>query len=173
MPLTRRALPVALLLPIVLLVVQAPATAAPAIASSDSRAIVVTPLSLVQVDDLDFGTLVPSAVSGVILMDAVTGDRTAIGGVSAYGSSLAHRAYFVGAGTAGQLVTIMLGPAPTLNDGNGHNMPVLALTLDGPGLRIIPSHRAVHIWVGGILSVAANQAPGEYTGTFTMTVNYN
>ena len=173
MPLTRRALPVALLLPIVFLAGHAPATAAPAIAGSDSRAIVVTPLSLVQVEDLDFGTLVPSALSGVITIDATTGNRTAIGGVTAYGSSLAHRAYFVGAGTEGQLVTIMLGPAPTLSDGSGNSMPVLALTLDGPSLRTIPPHRAVHIWVGGILSVNANQEPGEYTGTFTMTVNYN
>ena len=166
-------MPVALLLPIILLSLPAPATAAPATASANSRAVVVTPLSLVRVEDLDFGTLVPSALSGVITIDAVTGNRTAIGGVTAYGSSLAHRAYFVGAGTEGQLVTIMLGPAPTLGDGNGNSMPVLALTLDGPGLRTIPPERAVHIWVGGILSVNANQAPGDYTGTFTMTVNYN
>ena len=172
MPLTRRALPGLLLVPLSF-AAAAPAAAAPAIATSPSRAIIVQPLTLVQVEDLDFGTLVPSALSGVVSIDAMTGAQTAIGGVSAYGSALARRAYFVGAGTAGQTVTILLGPPPSLLDGSGNSMPVLALTLDGPALRLIPADRAVHIRVGGILSVNANQAPGSYVGTFDMTVNYN
>lgn len=168
MSFTKRALPV--LLPLSLALPVAPALGA--IESADSRAIIVTPLSLLKVDDLNFGTLVPSASSGTLTIDAFTGAQSTSGGVTAYGSAIAHRAYFVGAGTAGQPVVIVLGPAPILSDGNGNSMSVLALTLDGPVLRIIPGHRAVHIYVGGILSVNADQAPGDYVGTFDMTVNY-
>jgi hypothetical protein len=164
-----RALP-ALLLSLV--VSAAPALAAPVSDSADSRAIIVTPLSLVQVDDLDFGSLVPSTVSGVVTIDANSGSQSAIGGVTAYGSAVSRRAYFVGAGTEGQPVSIALSAPPSLSDGAGNSMAVLALTLDGPALRIIPADRVVHIYVGGILSVNANQAPGDYAGTFDMTVNY-
>lgn len=149
--------------------------AAPAIAANetaDSRAIVIEPLSLLKVDDLDFGSLVPSALSGTVTIDANTGAQSAIGGVTPYGSASAQRAYFVGAGTEGQAVVIVLGPPPTLSDGAGNSMPVMALTLDGPVLRTIPADRIVHIYVGGILLVSANQAEGDYVGTFDMTVNY-
>ena len=162
-------------LPAALSVVGA-AAATPAVAANANaggRAIVVTPLSLVKVDDLDFGSVVPSPLSGVIIIDAASGALSAIGGVTAYGTALAHRAYFVGAGTEGQSVTITLGPAPLLTDGSGNSMSVLALTLDGPVIRIIPADQAVHVRVGGILLVNANQAPGGYAGTFTMTMNYN
>lgn len=168
MPITKRALPA--LLSFAFAMPAAPALAATG--AADSRAIVVTPLSLVKVDDLDFGTLVPSAASGIVTINAVSGAQSAAGGVSAYGSALAHRAYFVGAGTAGQPVVIVVGPSPVLWDGSGNSMPVLALTLDGPVLRTIPADRVVHIYVGGILSVNANQPPGDYAGTFDMTVNY-
>lgn len=168
MPFIKRVLPAAISLSLLLSVVPALA----ATGNADSRAIVVTPLSLVKVDDLNFGTLVPSTSSGIVTIDAMSGAQSAGGGVSAYGSAIAHRAYFVGAGTAGQPVVIVLGPAPVLWDGNGNSMPLLALTLDGPVLRTIPGDRAVHIYVGGILSVNANQPPGDYVGTFDMTVNY-
>ena len=148
------------------------APAAAAIETADSRAIVVTPLSLVQVDDLDFGSLVPSTLSGTIAIDPNTGAQSTTGGVTAYGSASAQRGYFVGAGTEGQSVVIVLGPPPTLSDGNGNSMSVLSLTLDGPVLRTIPVDRAVHIYVGGILSVNADQTPGDYVGQFDMTVNY-
>lgn len=167
---TSRALPV--LLSLSLGLPAGAAFAAPAIENADTRAIIVTPLSLVQVDDLDFGSLVPSALSGTIMIDAVTGTQSANGGVTPYGSSTSQRGYFVGAGTEGQSVVIVLGPPPVLSDGAGNSMNVAALTLDGPVLRTIPADRAVHIYVGGILTVNANQAPGDYAGTFDMTVNY-
>jgi hypothetical protein len=152
------------------LLMAAPAGAA--IESADSRAIVITPLSLLKVDDLDFGSLVPSALSGIVSIDANSGAQSAIGGVTAYGAANSRRGYFVGAGTQGQLVVIVLGSPPLLSDGGGNTMPVLALTLDGPPLRAIPADRILHIYVGGILSVGADQAPGDYAGTFNMTVNY-
>jgi hypothetical protein len=30
----------------------------------------------------------------------------------------------------------------------------------------------MYIWVGGSLAIAANQANGDYTGTFTLSVAY-
>jgi type IV pilus assembly protein PilB len=50
--------------------------------------------------------------------------------------------------------------------------------IPGDVLRLIPAefareHRVVPLNVlGGTLTVPANQAPGDYSGTFTLTVNY-
>ena len=54
----------------------------PAITDSDGRALILRPLELTKIDDLDFGTVIPSAVSGVVIINATTGNRTFAGGVT-------------------------------------------------------------------------------------------
>ena len=44
----------------------------------------------------------------------------------------------------------------------GNSLPLVNVSGDGN----------MYIWVGGALSVAANQSHGDYTGTFTMSVAY-
>jgi hypothetical protein len=83
-----------------------------------------------------------------------------------------QRARFVGAGEPNQTVTLTLSAPPTLTSGTD-SMTVSSLVLDGPTTRTIGPDQAFDVYVGGTLQVGADQAPGYYSGTFDLTVQYN
>jgi len=67
--------------------------AAPALAASPSntatasgKALLLLPLTLTKVNDLQFGTIVSSAVAGTVTINAASGARTHTGGVTEVGS---------------------------------------------------------------------------------------
>lgn len=152
----------------------APAQAAPVAAtpSAQAQALILIPLTLVAVDDLDFGTVISSPVSGTINVPANGGARTAAGGVTLVASDPGLRARFAGAGSPGQMVLIDVTNPGTLSNGTD-TVTILALTLDGPAVRTIdPVTRAFYFHVGGVLQVGADQAEGLYTATFDVTADY-
>jgi hypothetical protein len=144
-------------------------------AGADSRALLLLPLTLTKIDDLDFGTVVPSGTSGTVALNASTSARTFAGGVTGVTSAAGHRAYFGGAGTGGQQVVVVIVPPTQLTDTNGDTIDVLALTLDNGGnpIRTVdPVTRTFFVGVGGIINIAANQPEGLYSATFDVTANY-
>ena len=153
------------------------ATAAPApaqaaqTATATGRALLLLPLTLTKVNDLDFGTVVPSTSSGTVSIAADGSGQSVTGGVTPVPSGTAARAVFAGGGTAGQQVNIFLAPPANLNDGNGHSVPI-SLSLENSSV-IIDSTRAFSVGVGGTVTIGANQAEGTYTGTFTVLAQYN
>jgi hypothetical protein len=151
--------------------VATPAAAAPPSASADSRALILLPLSITKVNDLDFGTVVPSSSSGTVSIAADGSGQSVTGGVTPVASGTATRAVFAGAGTAGQQVNIFVAPPPALTDGNGNSVPI-SLSLE-KSLVTIDSTRAFSVGVGGTVTVGANQAEGLYSGTFTVLAQYN
>src|SRR3954447_10793735 len=90
-----------------------PAFAQAASAQAEARGVVVQPLTLSRVQDLDFGTVVGSAAAGSVVIDPDTGARTVSGGVTGVPSFPGDRGLFQGAGTEGQDVILTLN-APTL-----------------------------------------------------------
>ena len=150
--------------------VPAPALAAPT-DSADARALLLLPLSITKVDDLDFGTVVSSSTSGTVTVPADGGPPIVTGGVTQVPSGTVSRAYFSGGGTAGQQVSIFLAPPANLGDGNGHTVPI-SLSLESSTITIDPT-RAFSVGIGGTVSLAPNQAEGTYTGTFTVLAQYN
>jgi hypothetical protein len=154
-----------------------PALAAPLsnTASATGKALLLMPLTLTKIDDLDFGTIVSSSTSGTVALNASTGARTFAGGVSGVPSAAGHRAYFAGGGTGGQQVVVVVVPPTQLTDTNGDAIDVLALTIDNGGnpIRTVdPTARTFFVGVGGILDIAANQPDGIYSATFEVTANY-
>lgn len=144
-------------------------------ASAQGEALLLLPLTLTKIDDLDFGTIVSSNSSGTVALNATTGTRTFAGGVSGVPSASGHRAYFGGSGTGGQQVVVVVVPPTQLVDTNGDTIDVLALTLDNGGnpIRTVdPATRTFFVGVGGILDIAANQPDGVYSATFQVTANY-
>lgn len=141
--------------------------------SGSGEAIVVTPTSFFMVEDMSFGTIVPGPSAGSVTVDEMTGARSAAGGIVAMAGSAAQRARFVAGGTEGQTVDLALGPLPTLDDGNGNQMNVTSLLLDGPATRTFGPSMVLDIYVGGTLAVGANQTAGVYSGTFTLTIEYS
>lgn len=158
-----------------LVIAAAPAGAAPVSSSPpvQGRALVLVPLTLVKVDDLHFGTVIPSAVSGTVIISAVNGSRTIAGGVTPVASDPGQRAYFAGAGSPNQLVIVSVTAPAALTSVSGDTLPVVALTLDGGPIRTIdPVTRAFYFGVGGIILVNADQPEGFYQSTFDVTASY-
>jgi len=143
--------------------------------AANSQVLLLLPLTLTKIDDLDFGTVVSSGTSGTVALNATTGARTFAGGVTGVTTTAGHRAYFAGAGTGGQQVVVIVIPPTQLTDVNGDTVDVLAMTIDNGGnpLRTIdPVSKTFFVGVGGILNIAGNQPDGVYSSTFQVTANY-
>lgn len=149
-----------------------PAAAATPVNQADGKALILIPLTLTKIQDLDFGSVIPSASSGAVVINASTGARTFAGGVTLVPSDAGFRAYFGCAGTPSQQVIMTMNPPAQLSDVNGDTIDVLALTMDGPAIRTIDSTHTFFVGVGGIIQVAANQPDGIYTAQFDVTANY-
>jgi hypothetical protein len=155
--------------------VAVPAAAAPVAATTDAtgRAVLLIPLTLTKIDDLDFGTMVSGGSSGMVSLDATSSNRVFAGGVTGVTSAAGHRGYFAGAGSPSQQVIVTISAPPTLDDGLGNSITVLALTQDGSPIRSIdPVSRSFFVGVGGILMLNANQPDGLYSANFSVTAQY-
>jgi Domain of unknown function (DUF4402) len=140
-------------------------------ASGPTEAVIVSPLSLVNTEDLDFGTLISGPLAGTATINATTGARSVTGGVVAAGGT-PKRAEFVGVGTIGLLSLVSMSAAPVLSNGSGGTMATALVMEGGTGLRLFPGTGVQTFRVGGTLTVGAGQAVGTYAGTFTVTVTY-
>ena len=151
-----------------------PASAAPVAAApkANGRGLILIPLTLSKLQDLYFGTIIPSNLSGVVTVPADGTAPFATGGTTLLSSDPGYRARFAGAGTTGQLVLINVTNPVLLANGLGDNVTVLALTMDGPAIRTIDATRAFNFNVGGILLVNANQPEGIYQADFDVTAQY-
>ena len=158
-------------------------TALPAYADTktgNAEITIVRPLSFVIDDNLDFGSVVPSNVAGVVTM-APTGNRTATNGIILVGTG--HKpASFAGQGVSNQRVDVSLGSNSILITGPGAPMrvrtfvigstPTAVLTTTANRFRIAAANGVFNFPVGATLEVGANQAPGSYSGTWSITLNY-
>ena len=141
--------------------------------SPSGRALLLIPLTLTKIDDLSFGSVIPSPVSGTVIINATTGARTIAGGVTAIPSDVGRRARFGSAGSPGRLVIVTVTPPAFMTSVAGDTLTVLALTLDGPPVRTIhPVNRTFFFGVGGIILVGADQPEGVYTSDYDVTVEY-
>lgn len=144
-----------------------------------ATAAVVRPNTLIKTNDLDFGTLTSGPASGTVTIDPVTGARSASGGVTPVGAGQ-QRAVFQG--TGGFLLLFVSGSnTVTLTRAGGGSMTATlsrAVTTSGSGIALLGASATLFpsgvqtYYVGGTLTVPANQPAGDYSGTFTLTVNY-
>jgi hypothetical protein len=155
--------------------VGAPAPAAPvtAVNNADGKALILIPLTLTKIQDLDFGSIIPSSASGFVTINATTGARSVAGGVTGVPGDAGFRAYFGGAGTPNEQVIVAISPPVELTSAAGDTIPVMGLTLDGSPIRSIdPVSRTFFVGVGGTLQIAANQPEGDYNAQFWVTAIY-
>jgi hypothetical protein len=156
----------------------APASAAPT--QGDAEVAVVTPLSFINYENLDFGTVIRSATAGTVIL-APNGTRTLTGGVSLASGS--HQpASFAGRGAFNQRVDISLGSNTIVLTGPGAPMrvrdfvigstPTAILSTAPLRFRIAAANGIFAFPIGATLEVGANQALGQYSGTWSITLNY-
>lgn len=152
--------------------------------TADVQVGLIEPLTITKLSDLDFGDLVVTTGGTVVLSPTDTATCTATGGVIHAGECEA--ATFAGIGVTGQRVRVRRPPGQqiTLN-GPGTDMTVTNITILSDGT-LTPS-QSNPVWerfliaaadgtfffrVGGTLNVNPNQAPGIYTGTFDIRLDY-
>ncbi len=142
--------------------------------TAEARGLVLQPLTLTRVQDLDFGTVLASALAGTVTVNEDTGLRSAGGGVTLVATGPGDRALFTGAGTPGQVVDLVLTPPVGNVVVNGADSIPVAMVLDAGGstTRTIGAGGTFDVGVGGTFSIAANQANGLYVADFTLTAQY-
>lgn len=146
-------------------------------ATADVGAKIIAPIAINKNIDLYFGSIIKgTAVSTVQITPG--GVRSILVGDAALSAvaPAATAARFTITGEGGLAYTITLPPAAvTINSG------VPTMTVDnfagdvGP-IATFPAGAGTQtqiLNVGAVLNVGANQASGTYTGTFSVSVNYN
>lgn len=147
--------------------------------TSAVKVVTIKALNIINTAPLDFGSIIPAAAAGTVSINAQTGARTQTV-VTPVGAPFS-RARFVAAGTPFRVVTLSLTPSPTITISNGAStMTINQLRVSANGgtpQPFGPNHTlnaigVINFDIGGRLNVGANQAVGTYTGTFTLTMNY-
>jgi hypothetical protein len=126
---------------------------------------IAAPISITQTTALAFGNIGPSVDAGTVTI-SLAGAQSVTGGVTALGGTVAAGAFSVtGASGATYSVTV---PGTVSLTGPGTAMTA-TLTNDGGG-SLTGGTDTFNI--GGTLSIGASQAAGSYSGTYTVSVNY-
>lgn len=163
-------------------------------ATATAQATVVAPLTVVWVQNLVFGKIVPRPQPGTVVVSELTGACTVTGPIIQVGKcqyaqfagmgsknmaariSLTSVANLTGPGAPMVLDQIKLGTNSTITfAGNGNaNGNGVGLTKGANAERytIITASGIYVLNIGGRLNVNANQAGGTYTGSITISVQY-
>ena len=123
--------------------------------------------------ELSFGSFV--AGSGGSVTVSTSGARSASGGVLLIPSSAGAAAQFTVSGDANATYTIQLpGNDFVKLSGPGGDMFINEFTGSPSGAAgQLSAGGSQSLLVGGTLSIASGQAPGQYAGSFSVTVDYN
>lgn len=148
--------------------------------TAEGKAIVLRQLSFFRVQDLDFGNILASTTAGTVRLFP-DGTRTKTGTITLVGNSQ-QPARFAGLGTFNRQVSIAIssntiqltGPGAPMTVSNFEigSTPTAILTTTPLLFRIGSANGQFNFPVGATLAVGANQAPGVYSGSFTITLNY-
>lgn len=142
-----------------------------ATATATARAEVLQQISAVNTAELDFGTISRGSVAGQVTIAPDGSGRSISGGVSGAGGD-PHPAQFLASGSPNRTYTISHDSGATLTNVSGDTLTISALIIDGPTTRQFDTSGESVIGVGGVLAVAGNQAEGSYSGSFSLTVEY-
>jgi hypothetical protein len=142
------------------------------------NATIITPISIVKVNDMNFGNVaVAAGTSGTVVL-APAGTRTTggAGGVTLPSTAgTVSAASFTVSGQATFTYSITLPSSITISDGASHTMTVNGFTSNPSATGTIGSGGTQTLTVGATLNVAAAQAANAYTNAtgVAVTVNYN
>lgn len=145
------------------------------VSNASATAKIIAPIALTNPTALNFGAIIPSASAGTAILSTANA-RSITGGVTLGNSTGVAAASFNVSGQANATYAITLPADNAVKLSNGTPADDMALsswnsslgatgTLDGTG--------AQNFKVGATVSVAANQTAGNYSATYSVSVNYN
>lgn len=144
-------------------------TAHAASATGTAKAKILRQITLTNTSDLEFATVISGATASTVGV-STAGAVTCGASLTCTGTTTA--ANFNIQGTNNAVVLVGGDASVTLNGSLGGTMNV---TLDYSAASVTLANSGPtggSFQVGGLLSVGANQTDGDYTGTFTVTANY-
>ena len=145
-------------------------------ASANATATIVKAISIDKVTDLRFGKIIAAPTAGQVAIQ-LDGTRTiAAGNVVLFNQGSDHQAAsFKTMGTPGAGYSLVLpadGSVSLTRTGGTETMTIEGFVHSASGTLDATTGEETFN-VGATLNVGANQAPGQYTGTFTVTAAYN
>ena len=153
-----------------------------ATATGNATATVIRPITLASSVDLAFGNVVPSAAGGTLALTAASPAVPTATGITQPGTqtgTVTAAVFDVGGEGAFTYTITLPASAATITGPSAATMTVDTFTSSAVagtlGTLSGTSGNAgtQSFYVGGTLHVGSNQAPGAYTGTFSVTVAYN
>ena len=145
----------------------AQAFAAGAIVDADAE--VATPLTISNTTGLSFGRLGPTGIAGSVTL-STSGTRTASNVDLLPGGTVSAAAFDI-SGEPNEAYTITFPASATISSG-GNNMTVDTFTHDAGGSPALDGSGNDSFNVGADVAVGGSQPGGAYTGTFSVTVDY-
>jgi spore coat protein U-like protein len=156
------------------------AMAATTPATASATTTVITPIAISKVTDLSFGNIAAGATQGTVTLTPGS-VATPGGGVLLAGGTVAAALFNVtGEGGKGYTLTVsgttLTGAGSPMAFTPISDFTASAVTTSNTGAGLLAgtgSSGAQSVYVGGVLTVGANQLAGTYTGTITASVDYN
>lgn len=148
-----------------------------ATATANSTSTIILPINILKTVDLAFGSFAPSAVGGSVIVTPGSA-RNVAGGVTAISSSTSSAAQFNVTGQTGLTYSISVSGTSLSNGTDSMEFnPISDLSASAIVTGSVSAGTltggAQTIYVGGELTIDANQAPGDYEGDVTALVEYN
>lgn len=140
-------------------------------ASGTMEAQVLKPLSVSSIAGMTFGRIVkPASGSGLVSIDPVKDNRTVQGG-QGLSSPTPRAAEFAVNGEGGQTFSVSVPPTFEMKTSGA----TIAVTTShtAAGSERLSSAGASSFKVGGSFPITQDTRPGNYTGSFTVSVQYN
>ncbi|MBC2668168.1 DUF4402 domain-containing protein [Novosphingobium piscinae] len=146
-----------------------------ALASGSAAARVLQPVSMANTADMRFGQIIQPTSAGTVRLSPA-GTVTTTGG-AAGNEAIAQTSGGPGAGeftvtVAPNTFFVVFGPSSFTLSNGAATMPVSLLTGSLQLISQTPTANTFRLRVGGTLTLAANQAVGTYTGTYTLQTVY-
>jgi Mat/Ecp fimbriae major subunit len=135
-----------------------------ATASATAKANILKQITVTKTADLDYATIVTGAAASTVQITPA-GVKTCGAGLTCTGTVSA--AAFTVVGTVGAIANVTVPASVSLT--SGANSMTSTLVGSATTLTLAASNT---LTVGGTLSVGGGQADGVYSGTFTVTVDY-
>jgi hypothetical protein len=152
-------------------------------ATGTASATVIRPITITKVNDLSFGTFAPDTAASSVTI-ATDGSRTKTGSAFLVPSAVGGAGRFNVSGQTSTTYAITYAPLTTVTSGVSDSMNISLFSEAAPSATtsgtLLPTGTLSSadpgiqsLYIGGTLTVAANQVPGTYSGAVGITVDYN
>lgn len=143
-------------------------------ATGESVVDIARPSTVQRLQDLQFGNIIAGSTVSTVVINPYSDSRSIqTGDATAFGGTVSAARFQV---SARPLIYYQINvPSSTTLTRNGGSQTMLVdnFTLNGASIRLLPLFTSIgNFRVGGRLTVGAAQEPGEYEGSFSVTVNY-